>query len=72
MNPNQIFANDSVEEVISKTGVARAWLNTDGEDLSIKPDAITLKISAHIPGDSPAVKDVFEPAFKRLNRAQRF
>ena len=66
MNPNQIFANDSVEEVISKTGVARAWLNTDGEDLSIKPDAITLKISAHIPGDSPAVKDVFEPAFKRL------
>ena len=66
MNPDQIYANDSVEEVVSKTGLARAWLNTDGEDLSIEPDAITLKISAHIPGDSPAVKDVFEPAFKRL------
>lgn len=66
MNPNQIFANDSVEDVISKTKLAQAWLNTEGEDLSVQPDAITLKISAHIPGDSPAVKDVFEPAFKRL------
>lgn len=66
MNPQQIGANDSVEEVISKTSCARTWLDTSGEDLNIKPDAITLRISAHIPGDSPAVKDVFEPAFKRL------
>lgn len=66
MNPLQISANDSVENVIAKTSSARAWLNTDGEDVSLKPDAIILRISAHIPGDSPAVKDVFEPAFKRL------
>jgi len=66
MNPLQISANDSVEDVISKTSSARAWLNTDGEDTNLKPNAIILKISAHIPGDSPAVKDVFEPAFKRL------
>jgi TRAP-type C4-dicarboxylate transport system substrate-binding protein len=66
MNPLQISANDSVENVIAKTNSARAWLNTDGEDVSLKADAITLRISAHIPGDSPAVKDVFEPAFKRL------
>lgn len=66
MNPLQISANDSVENVIAKTNSARAWLNTDGEDVSLKADANTLRISAHIPGDSPAVKDVFEPAFKRL------
>jgi C4-dicarboxylate-binding protein DctP len=66
MNPVQISANDSVENVIAKTSSARAWLNTDGEDVSLKPDAIILRISAHIPGDSPAVKDVFEHAFKRL------
>ena len=66
MNPLQISANDSVESVIAKTSSARAWLNTDGEDISLQPNAITLRISAHIPGDSPAVKDVFEPAFKRL------
>jgi C4-dicarboxylate-binding protein DctP len=66
MNPLQISANDSIENVIAKTSSARAWLNTDGEDVSLKPDAIILRISAHIPGDSPAVKDVFEHAFKRL------
>ncbi len=66
MNPLQISANDSVDDVISKTSAARAWLNTDKEDLSLKSDALTLRVSAHIPGDSPAVKDVFEPAFKRL------
>jgi len=66
MNSLQISANDSVESVIAKTSSARAWLNTDGEDVSLKSDAIILRISAHIPGDSPAVKDVFEPAFKRL------
>ena len=66
MNLQQIGANDSVEEVIAKTSCARKWLDTSGEDLTINPDAITLRISAHIPGDSPAVKDVFEPAFKRL------
>jgi TRAP-type C4-dicarboxylate transport system substrate-binding protein len=66
MNPQQIGANDSVEAVISKTSCARTWLDTSGEDPNIKPDVITLRMSAHIPGDSPAVKDVFEPAFKRL------
>ena len=66
MNPLQISANDSVEDVISKTSSARAWLDTEGEDVSLKPNAIILRMSAHIPGDSPAVKDVFEPAFKRL------
>ena len=66
MNPQQIGANDSVEEVIDKTSCARAWLDTSGEDPIVKPDVITLRMSAHIPGDSPAVKDVFEPAFKRL------
>jgi TRAP-type C4-dicarboxylate transport system substrate-binding protein len=66
MNPLQIGANDSVEDVISKTASARKWLDTTGEDLTVKADAITLRVSAHIPGNSPAVKDVFEPAFKRL------
>jgi TRAP-type C4-dicarboxylate transport system substrate-binding protein len=66
MNPLQISANDSVEAVISKTASAREWLDTSGEDLTVKSDVITLRVSAHIPGDSPAVKDVFEPAFKRL------
>lgn len=66
MNSKQIQANDTVEAVISKTKAARAWLDTSNEDLTIRSDAITLKISAHIPGTSPAVKDVFEPAFKRL------
>lgn len=66
MNPLQISANDSVDDVIAKTNAARAWLNTDREDVSPKPNAIILRVSAHIPGNSPAVKDVFEPAFKRL------
>ncbi|WP_062310766.1 TRAP transporter substrate-binding protein [Polynucleobacter sinensis] len=66
MNPLQIGANDSVEDLISKTASARKWLDTTGEDLTVKADAITLRVSAHIPGNSPAVKDVFEPAFKRL------
>jgi len=66
MNPLQISANDSVADVIAKTTLARAWLDTSKENSDLKPDAIILRISAHIPGDSPAVKDVFEPAFKRL------
>ncbi len=65
MNPRQISGNDSVSEVLSKTTQSRAWLNID-QAFPAHSQSITLKVSAHIPGSSPAVVDVFEPAFKRL------
>jgi TRAP-type C4-dicarboxylate transport system substrate-binding protein len=66
MHSQQIKAGDSVEEVLAKTHVAQAWLDTTQEPKTRQANPIILKISAHIPGDSPAVKDVFEPAFERL------
>lgn len=71
MNPVQINSNDSLEDVLRKTTVARQWLDVSGDSLAsstagAKVEAL-LRISAHIPGASPAVVDVFEPAFKRLS-----
>jgi hypothetical protein len=39
----------------------------DHELPAIEP-RFTLRVSAHIPGNSPAVVDVFEPAFRRLHQ----
>ncbi len=62
----QIIGTDSVQEVLDKTITARQWLTVTDEQIpSVKPDFI-LRVSAHIPGQSPAVQDVFEPAFRRL------
>ncbi len=66
MDGLQIGSDDSVEEVLSKTTVARKWLDCASEIHGNRNTELTLRISAHIPGSSPAVKDVFEPAFKRL------
>ena len=66
MNHRQIIASDSVQQVYDKTIAARQWLTvTDQEIPQNKPEYI-LRVSAHIPGQSPAVQDVFEPAFRRL------
>lgn len=66
MNHQQIIASDSVQQVYDKTIAARQWLTvTDQEIPQNKPEYI-LRVSAHIPGQSPAVQDVFEPAFRRL------
>jgi TRAP-type C4-dicarboxylate transport system substrate-binding protein len=66
MMHRQIIGTDSVQEVLDKTITARQWLTVTDEQLpTVKPD-YTLRVSAHIPGESPAVKDVFEPAFRRL------
>jgi len=66
MMHRQIIGTDSVQEVLDKTITARQWLTVTDEQLpTVKPD-FTLRVSAHIPGESPAVKDVFEPAFRRL------
>ena len=63
MHPMQIGGDDTPQEVLAKTGVARQWLDAPAVS---GPGQITLRVSAHIPGQSPAVQDVFEPAFKRL------
>ncbi|WP_353141244.1 TRAP transporter substrate-binding protein DctP [Limnohabitans sp.] len=61
----QINGSDTPEQVTTKTSVARSWL--DAPELSTrKPDYI-LRVSSHIPQASPAVQDVFIPAFRRLN-----
>ena len=66
MNGLQIGSDDSVQEVLSKTTIARKWLDCTSEKNSAEDTELILRISAHIPASSPAVKDVFEPAFKRL------
>lgn len=71
MSPLQISSNDSFEDVLRKTTVARQWLDVSEDSFTSstagkKVEAV-LRISAHIPGTSPAVVDVFEPAFKRLS-----
>ncbi len=68
MTQLQIAGNDSVEQVLQKTAVARAWLDVSPEDLKAVEPKFVLRVSAHIPGSSPAVVDVFEPAFKRLHQ----
>jgi TRAP-type C4-dicarboxylate transport system substrate-binding protein len=66
MNGLQIGSDDSVQEVLGKTTIARKWLDCASDKNNTGKTELTLRISAHIPGSSPAVKDVFEPAFKRL------
>lgn len=70
MNPSmanlQIAGDDGVAEVLEKTSVARRWLDCPQSGTDHKSAEVTLRISAHIPAASPAVVDVFEPAFRRL------
>lgn len=66
MNHQQIGGDDTVDEVLEKTSVARQWLDVPNTDFpAMRPEAV-LRVSAHIPASSPAVVDVFEPAFRRL------
>jgi TRAP-type C4-dicarboxylate transport system substrate-binding protein len=64
VHPLQVGGDDSPEQVLAKTTVARRWL--DAPVVPAAPGAVTMRVSAHIPGHSPAVVDVFEPAFRRL------
>jgi TRAP-type C4-dicarboxylate transport system substrate-binding protein len=64
MSANQIAGNDSVEEVLAKTTLARQWL--DAPPVGPQTSSTVLRISAHIPQASPAVQDVFVPSFRRL------
>ena len=64
MSALQIGANDSVQEVLDKTHLAREWL--DAPAIDPEPSPVTLRVSAHIPEASPAVQDVFVPSFRRL------
>jgi len=66
MNHRQIISTDNTQQVIDKTLVARQWLNVLGSDVPTTAPEFTLRVSAHIPANSPAVQDVFEPAFRRL------
>ena len=66
MNHRQIIGTDTVQEVFDKTIAARQWLSVKDEEIPQVQPKFTLRVSAHIPGQSPAVQDVFEPAFKRL------
>lgn len=63
-SPLQIGGDDSPEQVLAKTAVARQWLDAPPGPAA-EPERC-LRVSAHIPGRSPAVVDVFEPAFRRL------
>lgn len=65
MGTRQIGGNDTPEQVAAKTSVARRWLDAP-QPLTREPEHI-LRVSAHIPEASPAVQDVFIPAFKRLS-----
>ena len=65
METRQIGGNDTPEQVMAKTSVARRWL--DVPQLTTREPEHILRVSAHIPEASPAVQDVFVPAFKRLN-----
>jgi TRAP-type C4-dicarboxylate transport system substrate-binding protein len=66
MNHLQIGGDDSVEAVFEKTTVARQWLDVPVSDFQDRAPEVVLRVSAHIPAASPAVVDVFEPAFRRL------
>jgi TRAP-type C4-dicarboxylate transport system substrate-binding protein len=65
MGTRQIGGNDTPEQVAAKTSVARSWL--DAPQLMTREPEHILRVSAHIPEASPAVQDVFVPAFVRLN-----
>ena len=63
-----IESTDTVATVLAKTQVAQAWLNPPNEGTTA-PDAtppFVLRVSAHIPEQSPPVQTVFKPAFRRL------
>ena len=64
MQTRQIGGNDTPGQVLAKTAVARRWL--DAPRLDGRAPQYTLRVSAHIPEASPAVQDVFLPAFDRL------
>ncbi len=64
MNPLQIGGNDTPGQVVAKTSLARQWLQAP-EPPARTPETV-LRVSAHIPQASPAVQDVFVPAFRRL------
>lgn len=66
MNHRQIISTDNTQQVIEKTLTARQWLSVKEEDIPKNSPEYTLRVSAHIPAQSPAVQDVFEPAFRRL------
>lgn len=66
MNPHQIAGDDKVNAVLEKTTVARQWLNAPSPNFQETKPEVVLRVSAHIPAASPAVVDVFEPAFRRL------
>lgn len=66
MNHHQIGGNDRVEAVLEKTTVARQWLDAPSPNFQNRAPEFILRVSAHIPAASPAVVDVFEPAFRRL------
>lgn len=61
----QINGSDTPDQVTAKTSVARSWL--DAPKLSTREPDYILRVSSHIPQASPAVQDVFIPAFRRLN-----
>lgn len=66
MKHQQIGGDDGVDEVLAKTSVARQWLDVpETTGMATQPEVV-LRVSAHIPAASPAVVDVFEPAFRRL------
>ncbi len=65
MTLKQIDSNDSVDQVLAKTAVARNWLDVKNPQTYGAPE-FTMRVSAHIPGASPAVQDVFVPGFLRL------
>lgn len=65
METRQIGGNDTPAQVAAKTSVARRWL--DAPQLNARDPEYILRVSAHIPEDSPAVQAVFVPAFRRLN-----
>ncbi|MES2184986.1 MAG: TRAP transporter substrate-binding protein DctP [Pseudomonadota bacterium] len=68
MNPQQIGSDDTPAEVMAKTGAARRWTGVPPAAADAAPARFRMRVSAHIPGTSPAVVDVFEPAFRRLHQ----
>lgn len=64
MSPLQIGGNDTPGQVVAKTRLARQWL--EAAEPSGQASEVVLRVSAHIPEASPAVQDVFLPAFRRL------
>ncbi len=66
MNHRQIIGTDTTQQVLDKTLSARHWLDVKDAEIPANTPEFVLRVSAHIPGQSPAVQDVFEPAFRRL------